>query len=150
MAVAPRNYRRHPARRVGEVGICWDGSAEARLALRTAVELAEMAEAELCVCTAVDSRGFLHPNYPRDYVPEVGGLMEAAQAVAAEALEQVPGHMPASLYVLVDDPAGVIADRAGRKASTSWSRARAAMDRYGGFCWEACPTGSRAWRPARC
>jgi nucleotide-binding universal stress UspA family protein len=39
--------------------------------------------------------------------------MEAAQGVAAEALEQVPGHMPASLHVLVGDPAGVIAERAG-------------------------------------
>jgi nucleotide-binding universal stress UspA family protein len=113
VAVAPRNYRQHPATRVAKVGICWDGSPEAKLALRAAVKLAAMAEAELCVCTAVDNRGFLHPNYPGDYVPEAGGLMEAAQGVAAEALEQVPGHMPASLHVLVGDPAGVIAERAG-------------------------------------
>jgi nucleotide-binding universal stress UspA family protein len=70
VAVAPQGFARHDRRAIERIGICWDGSDEAELALRTAVELSQTTKAELLVLTAIDRVPVPYPSYPAPDVPD--------------------------------------------------------------------------------
>jgi nucleotide-binding universal stress UspA family protein len=70
VAVAPHGFDKNQPRPIERIGICWDGSAEAELALRAAVELAQATKARLLVLTAIDRVPVPFPSYPAPDVPD--------------------------------------------------------------------------------
>lgn len=109
VAVAPHGFATHMPPALRRIGVCWDGSAEAELALRAATELARAGEAELLVLTAIDRPAAPYPDYP---APDVPDYMLSQDDVVEAALLRIPADIPASGQTIHGKPAMALAREA--------------------------------------
>jgi nucleotide-binding universal stress UspA family protein len=86
VAVAPHGFAKDEPPEIERIGICWDGSPEAELALSAAIELAQASNAELRVLTAIDRVPVPFPSYPAPDVPDymLDDVLDAAMDLIPE------------------------------------------------------------------
>ncbi len=114
VAVAPAGFSNRPARSLKQIGVCWDGSREAREARDLAVQLARASGGELRLYTAIQSVPFAQPPYPEVYVPDEKPIREAAEHSLSEACRAIPDDIVASGQVVSGDAAHELAAQAER------------------------------------
>jgi nucleotide-binding universal stress UspA family protein len=112
VAVAPIDLRKRAPRTLKQIGVCWDGSAEAEEALELAIELARAGGADLRLYSAINPLPVVSPMGPVSYVPDDAPLIERLQRDLNEVCARVPDGLLATGAVLDGDPARVIARQA--------------------------------------
>jgi nucleotide-binding universal stress UspA family protein len=105
VAVAPHGFATHLPPAIKRIGVCWDGSAEAELALRAAVELAWVSEAELLVLTAIDRVPAPYPSYPAPDVPDYMLGDDIGEDVLEAAMDRIPEGIGAAGQTVHGKPA---------------------------------------------
>jgi nucleotide-binding universal stress UspA family protein len=110
VAVAPRGFARQDHTSFALIGIAYDGSPEADLALATGERLAEALDAELRVITAVPSVGTYFPNSD-----VMNALIEDHHRFYRHASERGRSQLPpgASVEAVLEegDPAALLAEQ---------------------------------------
>lgn len=114
VAVAPAGFTNRPARSPKQIGVCWDGSREAREARDLAVQLARASGSELRLYTAIQSVPFAQPPYPDVYVPDEKPIRETTEHSLSEACRAIPKDIVASGQVVSGDAANELAAQAER------------------------------------
>jgi nucleotide-binding universal stress UspA family protein len=106
VVIAPRDFARHEHFGVGEIGVGFDGGAEARQALRTATSLARDLDARLRLI-AVD-----RPIQPHDLIPgEPPPAHEDLERALERAVAGLGGRIDARTEIASGPPAAVLAER---------------------------------------
>jgi nucleotide-binding universal stress UspA family protein len=114
IAVAPNGYK-HAGHSVARIGVCWNDSPEAALALDAAVELARLASADLYLSHVVDPTVYVHTPLPALFMPDRDEITRAAEELLAATVNELPGDVRATSRVLLGSPAAMLAESAERE-----------------------------------
>jgi nucleotide-binding universal stress UspA family protein len=114
VAVAPRGLRRRDPRSVNQVGVCWDGSAEAQEALHLAIELAREAGADLRLYSAINPLVVAFPMGPVACSLDDESIRAGVERELREVCRRVPDGLLVTGEVLDGEPARMIARQAER------------------------------------
>ena len=115
VAVAPQGYAEAPGQGMLRIGVAIDGRPESRVALSSAIALAQRARATLTILTVVTQPAGVYgmavdPATGKEFIT----VTEDAMArVLQEAVDEVPGELPVEHRLLKGSPAPAIADAAG-------------------------------------
>lgn len=105
VAVAPHGFATSRPAAIERIGVCWDGSAEAELALHAASELARTTGAELLALTAIDRPAENFPTYPAPDVPDYMLGDDLAEDLLEAAIEHIPEGIRSEGHALHGKPA---------------------------------------------
>jgi nucleotide-binding universal stress UspA family protein len=131
VAIAPRGYAESPGGRLQRLAVAYDGSPESRIALETAIGLAERCHAQLTALTVADRSNY---TYAAAWtVLSAGDLRTAEHAEKTRLLEEATGLIPDEIErdgrVLVGDPGVELRQASGE--------------------FDLVVAGSRSWGPVR-
>lgn len=113
VVVAPKGYKDSDPDIPQKIGVCWDGSPEAELALETAIHLAGIGGGELVLLTAVDPNAYVYASYPGVFsIPDEEALHQTAEESLSEGLARVPDGVPATGKAIFGYPASALPQHA--------------------------------------
>jgi nucleotide-binding universal stress UspA family protein len=110
VAVAPRGFAARESTRLGRIGVAFDGSAEAWIALRTGIGLAERLRAELTIVTVADPARY---GYSSSFSILTSGELHDFELEERKrgldlAMKQVPEGLIAEARILRGDAAHLL------------------------------------------
>jgi len=112
VAVAPHGFAAQRPSPIERIGVCWDGSAEAELALHAAIEIARTASGKLLVLTAIDRPAEHYPSYPAPEVPEYMLGDDLGEELFDAAMEHIPESIRSAGRTLHGKPAMALSRQA--------------------------------------
>jgi nucleotide-binding universal stress UspA family protein len=114
VAVAASGWSRATDTRLGRIGVGFDGSDEAKLALSSAAELARRSQAELHAFAVLAKPAPANPMFAvttHGYEEIVAAMRDQLQRELDDAVSSLAGEVTVEAEVVDGDPAGVLAER---------------------------------------
>jgi nucleotide-binding universal stress UspA family protein len=113
VAVAPKDFARQHPTSLNKIGVCWDGSSEARDALELAIQLAKKTQAEVRLYTVINPPPrAAYPTYPSVYLPDAEPIRRIVELALADACQRIPSDIAAGSVVFEGHPASTLAKQA--------------------------------------